>query len=91
MVQQTTPLRSLENQARYEAEFFVRLVERGVVSAEQAEEDLGLSPTDRWLLNVFADYTGDPLARSVRDVLYLRDVAVKEFLRLLAASRRRAA
>jgi hypothetical protein len=76
----------LHRLARNEARTFAGLVGRRTMTVGEALNTLGILPQDRTCLEVFADLHGGAIARHIRKVIRLRDLAVAEFEALVSSS-----
>jgi len=76
----------IKARAHAEAAVFFDLVRRGIVSKDQAKEDLGVEPQIRALLEAFARQSPPYTARAVQQALRLRELALAEFEKLAARS-----
>jgi hypothetical protein len=70
--------------ARNEAKVFAELVWRGSMTVEEAFKALSIPPYDRALLEDFAAQQKCAVARNIREVIQLRDLAVGEFITLVS-------
>ncbi len=74
----------LNTKARIEAKAFAGLVGRGLLTVEEALNALGILPHDRARLEDIAAQCGGAMARDIRKVIRLRDLAVNEFQTLVS-------
>ena len=66
-------------QAESEVELFIHLVQSGQITVEEAEAEIGIEPERRRTLEAFAQESGGVTAKTIRDVLRLRDAVLREF------------